>query len=53
MCPIDCTDCGEWEGCTGQMVNHTSWVAAVNPSGRPKSVPNRCVIFDGVFVLPY
>ena len=31
-------------------VNHTSWVAAVTPTDRPKSVRNRCVIelFCGV-----
>ena len=33
--------------------NHTSWVAVVIPTDRPKSVHNRCVIesFGGVFVL--
>ena len=25
-------------------VNHTSWVALVTPTDRPKSVRNRCVI---------
>ena len=32
---------------------HTSWVAFVTPTDRPKSVRNRCVIevFGGVFVL--
>ena len=25
-------------------VNHTSWVAVVTPTDRPKSVRNRCVI---------
>ena len=31
-------------------VNHTSWVAIVTPTDRPKSVRNRCVIelFCGV-----
>ena len=31
-------------------VNHTSWVAVVTPTGRPKSVRNRCLIelFCGV-----
>ena len=31
-------------------VNHTSWVAAITPTDRPKSVRNRCVIehFCGV-----
>ena len=33
--------------------NHTSWMAVVTPSDRPKSICNRCVIevFVGVFVL--
>ena len=33
--------------------NHTSWVALVTPTDRPKSTRNRCVIdiFDGVFML--
>ena len=31
-------------------VNHTSWVAVITPTDRPKSVRNRCVIefFCGV-----
>ena len=34
-------------------VNHTSWVAVVTPTDRPKSVCNRCVIelFVAFFVL--
>ena len=34
-------------------VNHTSWVAEVTPTDRPKSVRNRCVIelFVALFVL--
>ena len=34
-------------------VNHTSWVTAVTPTDRPKSVRNSCVIivFGGVFML--
>ena len=34
-------------------VNHTSWVAVVTPTDRPKSVRNRCVIelFVAFFVL--
>ena len=34
-------------------VNHTSWVAVVTPTDRPKSVRNRCVIelFVALFVL--
>ena len=33
--------------------NHTSWVAIVTPTSRPKSVRSSCVIefFVGVFVL--
>ena len=33
--------------------NHTSWLAVVTPTDRPKLVRNRCVIegFNGVFVL--
>ena len=32
------------------LVNHTSWVAVVSPTDRPKSVRNRCLIelFCGV-----
>ena len=45
--------CGEWEGLARKPVNHTSWMAVVTPTDRPKSVRNRCVIelFCGV-VLP-
>ena len=34
-------------------INHTSWVAVVTPTDRPKSVRNRCVIelFVALFVL--
>ena len=34
-------------------VNHTSWVAVVTPTDRPKSVRNRCVIelFVALFML--
>ena len=34
-------------------VNHTSWVAVVTPTDRPKSVRNRCVIelFCGVVLV--
>ena len=40
------------------LVNHTSWVAVVTPTDRPKSVRNRCLIelFCGVvcvFTLPF
>ena len=42
--------CGEWEVGPVNQVNPTSWVAVVTPTGRPKSVRNRCVIelFCGV-----
>ena len=36
--------CGEWEGRVLKPFNHTSWVAVVIPTDRPKSVRNRCVI---------
>ena len=34
-------------------INHTSWVAVVTPTDRPKSVRNRCIIelFVALFVL--
>ena len=36
---------GHWEGWDPvSRFNHTSWLAAVTPTDRPKSVPNRCVI---------
>ena len=37
----------------GNRFTHTSWVAIVTLTDRPKSVRNRCVIevFGGVFVL--
>ena len=36
-------------------VNHTSWVAVVTPTERPKSVRNRCDIelFSGVLVCHF
>ena len=42
--------CGEWEGGPVNEVNHTSWVAVVTPTDRPKSVRNCCLIelFCGV-----
>ena len=42
--------CGEWEDGPVNQVNHTSWVAVVTPTDRPKSVRNRCLIelFCGV-----
>ena len=36
--------CGEWEGGPINQVNHTSWVAVVTPTDRPKSVRNCCLI---------
>ena len=44
--------CGEWKGWAVNQVNHTSWVAVVTPTDRPKSVRNRCVIelFRGVVI---
>ena len=37
--------CGEWEGWDPvNQFNHTSLVAIVTPTDRPKSVHNRCVI---------
>ena len=45
---------GEWEGwALVNWFNHTSWVTAVTPTDRPKSVRNSCVIkvFGGVFML--
>ena len=42
--------CGEWEGGPVNQVNHTSWVAVVTPTDRPKSIRNWCLIelFCGV-----
>ena len=42
--------CGEWEGGPVNQVHHTSWVAVVTPTDRPKSVRNCCLIefFCGV-----
>ena len=54
MCPFDYTAVAE-SGKVGPVnqVNHTSWVAVVTPTDRPKSVRKRCVIehFCGIFVL--
>ena len=36
--------CWEWEGGPVNQVNHTSWVAVVTPTDRPKSVRNCCLI---------
>ena len=45
--------CGEWEWGPVNQVNHTSWVAVVTPTDRPKSVCNSCLIelFVALFVL--
>ena len=53
-CPRLHNYCGEWEGWDPvNWFNHTSWVAIVTPTDRPKSVRNRCVIevFCVVFVF--
>ena len=51
VCPFDYTAVAA-SGKVGPVnqVNHTSWVAVVTPTDRPKSVRNRCVIelFCGV-----
>ena len=51
MCPFNYTAVAG-SGKVGPLnqVNHTSWVAVVTPTDRPKSVRNRCVIelFCGV-----
>ena len=36
--------CGDGKIGPLNQVNHTSWVAVVSPTDRPKSVRNRCVI---------
>ena len=45
--------CVKWEGWARKPVNHTSLVAVVTLTDRPKSVRNRCVIelFVALFVL--
>ena len=51
MCPFDYTAvAGSGNVEPVNQVNHTSWVAVVTPTDRPKSVRNRCVIkrFCGV-----
>ena len=56
MCPFDYT-AGAGSGKVGPVnqVNHTSWVAIVTPTDRPKSVLNRSVIdlFVALFVLSF
>ena len=54
MCPFDYTAvAGSGKVGPVNQVNHTSWVAVVIPTDRPKSVHNRCVIelFVVLFVL--
>ena len=51
VCPFDYTAfAGSGKFGPVNQVNHTSWVAVVTPTDRPKSVRNRCVIelFCGV-----
>ena len=51
MCPFDFTAvAGSGKVGPVNQVKHTSWVAVVTPTDRPKSVRNRCVIglFCGV-----
>ena len=54
MCPFDYAAVAG-SGKVGPViqVNHTSWVAVVTPTDRPKSVRNRCVLelFVALFVL--
>ena len=45
LCPFDYTAvAGSGKVGPVNQVNHTSWVAVVTPTDRPKSVRNRCVI---------
>ena len=45
MCPFDYTAvAGSGKVGPVNQVNHTSWMAVVTPTDRPKSVRNRCVI---------
>ena len=60
MCPFNFTAVvGSEKGGPVNKVNHTSWMAVVTPTDRPKSVHNRFVIelFCGVvcvvFLLPF
>ena len=59
MCPFDYTAvAGSGKVGPVNQVNHTSWVAVVTPTERPKSVRDRCLIelFCGVvcaFTLPF
>ena len=54
VCPFDYTAvAGSGKVGPVNQVNHTSWVAVVTPTDRPKSVRNRCLIelFVAFFVL--
>ena len=54
VCPFDYTAvAGSGKVGPVNQVNHTSWVAVVTPTDRPKSVRNRCLIelFCGVVCL--
>ena len=59
VCPFDYTAvAGSGKAGPVNQVNHTSWVAVVTLTDRPKSVRNRCLIelFCGVvcvFTLPF
>ena len=50
VCPFDYTAVAVSGKVSLKPVNHTSWVAVVTPTDRPKSVCNRCLIelFCGV-----
>ena len=50
VCPFDYTAVAVSGKGARKPVNHTSWVAVVTPTDRPKSVRNRCLIelFCGV-----
>ena len=54
LCPFDNTAvAGNGKVGAVNQVNHTSWMAIVTPTDRPKSARNRCVIelFCGVCVV--
>ena len=45
VCSFDYTAvAGSWNVGSVNQVNHTSWVAVVTPTDRPKSFYSRCVI---------
>ena len=54
MCPFDYTAvAGSGKVGPVNQVHHTSWVAVLTPTDRPKSVRNRCLIefFVALFVF--